>query len=201
MSQDKLENQLIDKTIQQRNDILEAANEKAAKLISNADAEKQRIEDQTDKAIEGVIGSELRAVHDRIVGGAQLQGRKALMEARSEVIDSVFEKTAEEIKSLVESSEYNKYLPKLVKESVEKLNEDCIVYANEKDLSYLQANMEEFAVPGVKVKLEKAKEDLVGGVVVMNLGGTKTISNTLDSRLKAAKRSLIAQVAEKLGVI
>ena len=201
MSQDKLENQLIDKTIQQRNDILEAAKEKAAKLISNADAEKQRIEDQTDKAIEGVIGSELRAVHDRIVGGAQLQGRKALMEARSEVIDSVFERTAEEIKSLVESSEYNKYLPKLVKESVEKLNEDCIVYANEKDLSYLQANMEEFAVPGVKVKLEKAKEDLVGGVVVMNLGGTKTISNTLDSRLKAAKRSLIAQVAEKLGVI
>ena len=201
MSQDKLENQLIDKTIQQRNDILEAAKEKAAKLISNTDSEKQRIEDQTDKAIEGVIGSELRAVHDRIVGGAQLQGRKALMEARSEVIDSVFEKTAEEIKSLVESSEYNKYLPKLVKESVEKLNEDCIVYANERDLSYLQANMEEFAVPGVKVKLEKAKEDLVGGVVVMNLGGTKTISNTLDSRLKAAKRSLIAQVAEKLGVI
>jgi vacuolar-type H+-ATPase subunit E/Vma4 len=201
MSQDKLENQLIDKTIQQRNDILEAAKEKAAKLISNADSEKQRIEDQTDKAIEGVIGSELRAVHDRIVGGAQLQGRKALMEARSEVIDSVFERTAEEIKSLVESSEYNKYLPKLVKESVEKLNEDCIVYANERDLSYLQANMEEFAVPGVKVKLEKAKEDLVGGVVVMNLGGTKTISNTLDSRLKAAKRSLIAQVAEKLGVI
>ena len=201
MSQDKLENQLIDKTIQQRNDILEAAKEKAAKLVNNADAEKQRIEEQTDKAIEGVIGSELRAVHDRIVGGAQLQGRKSLMEARSEVIDSVFVKTADEIKSLVESSEYNKYLPKLVKESVEKLNEDCIVYANEKDLSYLQANMEEFAVPGIKVKLEKAKEDLVGGVVVMNLGGTKTISNTLDSRLKDAKRSLIAQVAEKLGVI
>jgi vacuolar-type H+-ATPase subunit E/Vma4 len=201
MSQDKLENQLIDKTIQQRNDLLEAAKEKAAKLLNNAEAEKQRIEEQTNKAIEGVIGSELRAVHDRIVGGAQLQGRKTLMEARSEVIDSVFEKTAEEIKSLVKSPAYTKYLPKLVKESVAKLNEDCIVYANEQDLAYLQANMEEIAVPGIKIKLEKAKEDLVGGVVVMNLDGTKTITNTLDSRLKEAKRRLTAQVAETLGVI
>jgi len=201
MSQDKLENQLIDKTIQQRNDLLEAAKEKAAKLLSNAEAEKQRIEEQTNKAIEGVIGSELRAVHDRIVGGAQLQGRKSLMEARAEVIKSVFVKTADEIKSLVEGPEYNAYLPRLVKESVEKLNEDCIVYANEKDLAYLQANMEEFAVHGIKVKLEKAKQDLVGGVVVMNLDGTKTISNTLDSRLKDAERRLTAQVAETLGVI
>jgi len=201
MSQDKLENQLIDKTIQQRNDLLEAAKEKAAKLLSNAEAEKQRIEEQTNKAIEGVIGSELRAVHDRIVGGAQLQGRKSLMEARAEVIKSVFVKTADEIKSLVEGPQYNAYLPRLVKESVEKLNEDCIVYANEKDLAYLQANMEEFAVHGIKVKLEKAKQDLVGGVVVMNLDGTKTISNTLDSRLKDAERRLTAQVAETLGVI
>jgi len=201
MSQDKLENQLIDKTIQQRNDLLEAAKEKAAKLLSNAEAEKQRIEEQTNKAIEGVIGSELRAVHDRIVGGAQLQGRKSLMEARAEVIKSVFVKTADEIKSLVEGPQYNAYLPKLVKESVEKLNEDCIVYANEKDLAYLKANMEEFAVPGIKVKLEKAQQDLVGGVVVMNLDGTKTISNTLDSRLKDAERRLTAQVAETLGVL
>ncbi len=201
MSQDKLENQLIDKTIQQRNDLLEAAKEKAAKLLSNAEAEKQRIEEQTNKAIEGVIGSELRAVHDRIVGGAQLQGRKSLMEARAEVIKSVFVKTADEIKSLVEGPQYNAYLPKLVKESDEKLNEDCIVYANEKDLAYLKANMEEFAVPGIKVKLEKAQQDLVGGVVVMNLDGTKTISNTLDSRLKEAERRLTAQVAETLGVI
>jgi len=114
MSQDKLENQLIDKTIQQRNDLLEAAKQKAAKSLSNAEAEKLRIEELNNKAIENVIGSELRAVHDRIVGGAQLQGRKVLMEARAEVIENVFVRTAEEIESIVNSPEYNGYLIKLV---------------------------------------------------------------------------------------
>ncbi len=201
MSQDKLENQLIDKTIQQRNDLLEAAKQKAAKSLSNAEAEKLRIEELNNKAIENVIGSELRAVHDRIVGGAQLQGRKVLMEARAEVIENVFVRTAEEIESIVKSPEYNGYLIKLVQMSVQKLGEECIVYANEKDLAYLKENMEQFAVESFKVKLEKSPVDLVGGVTIMNLNGTKTIHNTLDSRLKEAKRRLSATVAEKLGVI
>lgn len=201
MSQDKLENQLIDKTIQQRNDMLEAAKQKAAKILSNAEAEKLRIEELNNRAIENVIGSELRAVHDRIVGGAQLQGRKILMEARTEVIENVFTKTAEEIEPIVESAEYNGYLLKLVQMSVLKLVEDCIVYANEKDLAYLKGNMEQFAVEGIKIKVEKSPVDLVGGVNVMNINGTKTIHNTLDSRLKEAKRRLTAQVAETLGVI
>jgi len=201
MSQDKLENQLIDKTIQQRNDLLEAAKQKAAKSLSNAEAEKLRIEELNNKAIENVIGSELRAVHDRIVGGAQLQGRKVLMEARAEVIENVFVRTAEEIESIVKSPEYNGYLIKLVQMSVQKLGEECIVYANEKDLAYLKENMEQFAVESFKVKLEKSPVDLVGGVTIMNLNGTKTIHNTLDSRLKEAKRRLAATVAEKLGVI
>ncbi|TFH16783.1 hypothetical protein E4H04_06065 [Candidatus Bathyarchaeota archaeon] len=201
MSQDKLENQLIDKTIQQRNDLLEDAKQKAAKSLSNAEAEKLRIEDLNNKAIENIIGSELRAVHDRIVGGAQLQGRKVLMEARAEVIENVFVRTAEEIESIVKSPEYNWYLIKLVQMSVQKLGEECIVYANERDLAYLKENMEQFAVEGVKVKLEKSPVDLVGGVTIMNLNGTKTIHNTLDSRLKEAKRRLTATVAEKLGVI
>jgi vacuolar-type H+-ATPase subunit E/Vma4 len=201
MSQDKLENQLIDKTIQQRNDLLEAAKQKAAKSLSNAEAEKLRIEDLNNKAIENIIGSELRAVHDRIVGGAQLQGRKVLMEARAEVIENVFVRTAEEIESIVKSSEYNGYLIKLVQMSVQKLGEECIVYANERDLVYLKENMEQFAVEGVKVKLEKSPVDLIGGVTIMNLNGTKTIHNTLDSRLREAKKRLTATVAEKLGVI
>jgi vacuolar-type H+-ATPase subunit E/Vma4 len=201
MSQEKLENTLIDNAIQQRNSMIEEAKEKAAKTLSRAEAEKQRIEEQSNKAIEGVIGGELRAVHDRIVGSAQLQGRKSLMEARVKVIDDVFERSVEEIKSIVDGPDYNGYLIKLVQESVLKLREDCIVYANEKDLEYLKENMEHFVVDNIKIKLEKSPVDIVGGVTVMNIAGTKTIYNTLDSRLKDAKRKLTAQIAEKLGVI
>ncbi len=198
MSHDQMENKLIDKTIQQRNEILTDAKDKVAKITEKAKAENKRIEAQTNEAIENIIGGELRAVHDRIVGGAQLLGRKGVMEARTVVIAKVFEKSVEEVKSLIEGPDYNEYLIKLTTESVSALNEDCIVYANEKDAEYLKSNMEQLAL-GVKV--ETSPVDIVGGVSIINLEGTKTVHNTIESRLKAAEGRLTAEVAEKLGVI
>jgi len=200
MSQDQMENKLIDKTILQRNEILADAKEMAAKITEKADAENKRIEAQTNQAIENIIGGELRAVHDRIVGGAQLLGRKEVMEARTVVIAKVFEKAIAEVKSLIEGPGYNEYLVKMAVESVSTLNEDCIVYANEKDAKYLKSNMEQLAL-GVKVKVETSPVDIAGGVSVINLEGTKSIYNTVEARLKAAENRLTAEVAEKLGVI
>jgi len=198
MSHDQMENMLIDKTIQQRNEILASAKEKAAKITANAKAEKKGIEAQTNEAIENIIGGELRAVHDRVVGGAQLLGRKSVMEARTVVIAKVFQKTVDDMKSLIEGPDYNQYLIKLAIESVSTLNEDCIIYANEKDAEHLKSNMEQLAL-GVKV--ETSPVDIVGGVSIINLEGTKTVHNTFDSRLKEAESRLTAEVAEKLGVI
>ena len=200
MSHDQMENKLIDKTIQHRNEILADAKDKVAKITEKAKVENKRIEAQTNEAIENIIGGELRAVHDRIVGGAQLLGRKGVMEARTVVIAKVFEKSVEEVKSLIEGPDYNEYLIKLATESVSALNEDCIVYANEKDTEYLKSNMEQLAL-GVKVKVETSPVDIVGGVSIINLEGTKTVHNTIESRLKAAEGRLTAEVAEKLGVI
>ena len=200
MNQQQMENKLIDKTIQQRNEILVKAKDKAAKITEKAKADNKRIEAQTIEAIENIIGGELRAVHDRIVGGAQLLGRKAVMEARTVVIAKVFANVVDEVKSIVEGPDYNQYLMKMAIESVSTLNEDCIVYANEKDAEYLKANVEQLAL-GVKVQVETSPVDIVGGVSIINLEGTKTIQNTIESRLKASESKLNALVAEKLGVI
>jgi len=200
MSKEQMDNKLIDKTIQQRKMILENANEKAVKIKARADAEIERINTMTNLAIQNVIGGELRAVHDRIVGGAELQGRKIVMEARMEVISKVFEKAQDEIMGVVESSDYQGYLVKLASESINKLGEDCIVYANKEDTKHLKSVMENLPT-GHKVKIEESPVDIIGGITVVNMKGTKTIHNTLDSRLKAAKNRLTAEVAEKLGVI
>ncbi len=200
MSQQNMENKLIDKTIEQRNDLLSKAKAEAANITAKAKAENERIEAQTIASIETIIGGELRAVHDRIVGGAQLLGRKGVMEARTVVIAKVFANVVDEMKSIVEGPDYDQYLMKLAIESISTLNEDCIVYANEKDAKYLKANMEQLAL-GVKVQVETSPVDIVGGVSIINLEGTKTIQNTIESRLKASESKLTAMVAEKLGVI
>lgn len=200
MNQQQMENKLIDKTIQQRDEILIKAKDKAAKITEKAKAENKRIEAQTIEAIENIIGGELRAVHDRVVGGAQLLGRKAVMEARTEVIAKVFAKVTDNMKSIVEGPDYNQYLIRLAIESISTLNEDCIVFANEKDAEYLKSNMEQLTL-GVKINIETSPVDIVGGVSIINLEGTKTIHNTIESRLKTAENRLTAEVAEKLGVI
>lgn len=200
MSQQNMENKLIDKTIEQRNDLLSKAKAEAVKITAKAKAENERIEAQTIASIETIIGGELRAVHDRIVGGAQLLGRKGVMEARTVVIAKVFANVVDEMKSIVEGPDYDQYLMKLAIESVSTLNEDCIVYANEKDAEYLKANMEQLAL-GVKVQVKTSPVDIVGGVSIINLEGTKTVLNTVESRLKDAESRLTAEIAEKLGVI
>lgn len=198
--QEQMENKLIDKTVQQHKEIIEKANAKAAKIKASSDAEKKRIEEQTNQSIQNIIGGEFRAVHDRIVGGSQLQGRKQVMEARTEVVNKVFADVQEEIKNIVKSSDYKDILVKLTSESISNLDEDCIVYANKEDAKYLKSVMEQLPT-GKKVKIEESPVDIIGGVTVVNIEGTKTIHNTLDSRLNEAKNKLTAGVAETLGVI
>ncbi len=200
MSQDQMENKLIDKTVEQRNEIIAKAQEKADKINASMETEKKRIEEMTNQAIQNVIGGELRAVHDRVVGGAQLQGRKIIMEARTELVAKVFELAAEEVRKVVEGPKYNEYLEKLAVESVSKLNEDCIIYANDADAKHLSSVMEKLAV-GVKVKVEVSPVDIIGGISLVSMDGTKSITNTLDSRLNEAKNRLTAEVADTLGVI
>ena len=195
-----MENKLIDKTIQQRNTILKEAKQKAATIETKTQAELKRIQDQTNQTIENIIGGEIRAVHDRIVGGAQLQGRKLVMEARTDIINKVFEEAQESIMKVIDSPEYKKILGNLASESITKLNEDCIVYANKEDSEYLNSVMENLPFE-YKLKIEESKEDILGGIIVVNMKGTKTIHNTLETRLKAAEDKLISEVAERLGVI
>jgi vacuolar-type H+-ATPase subunit E/Vma4 len=200
MSSVQMENKLIDKTIERRNKMLEEAKDKAAKLETKTEAEVKRLKDQTDQAIENILGGEIRAVHDRIVGGAQLQGRKLVMEARTDIISKVFEDAQDALMKIIESPEYKNILVKLASESITKLDEDCIVYANKEDAEYLMSVMENLPV-GRKVKIEESKEDILGGITVVNMDGTKTIHNTLETRLKSGRRRLTSEVAMKLGVI
>ncbi|MBT8406979.1 MAG: V-type ATP synthase subunit E [Deltaproteobacteria bacterium] len=200
MSDEQMENKLIDKTIEQRNKMLDKANAEAASIESRTEAELKRIKDQTNQAIENILGGEIRAVHDRVVGGAQLQGRKLVMEARTEVIAKVFEDAQDAVMKVIKGSKYNDVLVNLASESITKIDEDCIVYANKADAKYLKSVMENLPL-GHKVKVEESKEDILGGITVVNMDGTKTIYNTLETRLKAARGRLTSEVAEKLGVI
>jgi vacuolar-type H+-ATPase subunit E/Vma4 len=207
MSQD-LDAKLIERIVEQRNRILAEAKQRAQGILEKAEEDRQRIMEQTDKSIESIVGSELRAVHDRIVGRAQLEGRKKLLYARMEVLGAVRSEALEELKSMSEGKhpdhDYSGMLMKLIAEADQALaEEEYIIAANKRDLAYLKKNLSKVkeALGGKKVQLSETPLDIVGGIVVMNANGTKTMENTLERRLETANSRLQTEIAKKLGVI
>jgi vacuolar-type H+-ATPase subunit E/Vma4 len=207
VSQD-LDTKLIERIVEQRNHILVEAKERAQKIMEKAEEDRERIIEQTTKSIESIVGSELRAVHDRIVGKAQLDGRKKLLDARIDMLEAVKAEALEALKVVAEgrSSNYNysEILVKLVLEADEAMGEkEYIVSANERDIAYLSKNLSSVsnALGGKNVSLNETPRDILGGVIVMNADGTKTMENTLERRLEAANSRLQPEIAEMLGVI
>jgi len=207
MSQD-MDSKLIERIVEQRNQLLEEAKARAQRILEKAEEDRQRIVEQTEKSIEAIVGSELRAVHDRIVGKAQLEGRKRLLEARMEVLDAVKAQALEEFKALASGKrtdiEYFDHLIKLIVEADEAMWEDeYIISANKRDLEYLKKNLNQVskALKGKKVRLSETPADVIGGVTVANANGTKTMENTMETRLETANGRLQTEIAEKLGVI
>ena len=208
----ELETQLIERTIKQRNELLTRAGESAEKILKAAEEEVERIGAESERQILSLVGSELRAVRDRIVGGAELEGRKMMMLSRQELLSKVFDAARERLAEVAEgkdkSSDYEDILVKLIIETVTAIGgEEFIVSANEKDLAYLKKNLKKVneqvsdALGGGDLKLDDEPIDVIGGVVIRNSDGTKTFHNTLEGRLVNVRSRIEAQVGKTLGVI
>jgi vacuolar-type H+-ATPase subunit E/Vma4 len=208
MGQENLDTQLIQKTLDQRNKILNDAKADAEKIMTNAEMERRRIIEQNNNAIVSVIGSELRAVNDRIVGQAELEGRKLTLEARYEILEKVKEQAYEEIRLVASRKHpdynYDEILTNLLLEAVEMIDDDhYLISANSMDIGYLEKNIDKIEKRFEKkiFQLKKNPLDIIGGVFVSNLNGKKTMENTLEIRLETASQKLQSEIAKYLGVI
>ena len=205
----EMEAQLIEKIVDKRNAIMAKAEEKARKIIESAEEEVEKIKAESEKQIISLVGSELRAVNDRIVGSAELEGRKMLMLTRQELLSNVFEEAERRLLEMADGMgpEYTSILAKMISESASAIGgEEFIVTANERDLTYLKkklttVNRDLKKALGSVIKLEDDPIDITGGVVVRNDDATKTYYNTLKGKLENVRSRIEAEVAQILGVI
>lgn len=201
----ELEAGLIEKAVEERNTILAKAEARAARILENARQEETRINSDVDRHLRTIVGSELRAVHDRIVGRANLDGRKMVMEAKMELLDTVFESAREKLEAMAKKggADYQEVVKKLISEAVEAIGEDeLIVSSNKADHDFLKKTLPELSKEmGVSFRLDAKPIDARGGVIVKNQRGTKVYYNTLEGRLSKVSGSKASEVAEKLGVI
>jgi vacuolar-type H+-ATPase subunit E/Vma4 len=206
MSTIDLETQLIEKAVEERNKIIAQAEKRVNRILENAKAEEERIRKDTEQHMNTIIGSEIRAVHDRIIGRENLEGRKKLMSIKLGLINSVFDEVENRLVKLAESDteEYKDVLLKLIFEAAKAIGkEDIVISANKKDIKYLQTQTTKISneLGGVKILLDDEPLDIIGGVIVRNTNGTKTYYNTFKSRLLHIRKNTESKVAEIMGVV
>jgi V/A-type H+-transporting ATPase subunit E len=205
----EMEAQLIEKIVEKRNTIIAIAEKKSKEMLESAEEEVAKIKAESEKQVVSLMGSELRAVNDRILGGAELEGRKMLMMTRQNLLSEVFNETESRLDKMAEDmgSDYTVILRKMISESVSAIGgEEFIVSANKRDLEYLKENLrtinkdlnENF---NSSIELNDEPIDIKGGVVVRNTDATKTYYNTLKGKLDNVRSRIEAEVAEILGVI
>jgi V/A-type H+-transporting ATPase subunit E len=208
----ELEAQLIERVVEQRNKLLEDADNEVIRIAESAVETVAKIINDSDDEILSLIGSDLNAAKDRIIGNAQLEGRKNLLLARQGILTGVFDEALERLRGIAkrDDSTFDKgaILTALIKEAAAQVGgEEFIVSGNEADLEYLGKNLGNVSmalkqsIGESKVSLDSEPLDIGGGVVVRNSDGTKTYHNTFEGRLASVKARIESEVAESLGVL
>jgi vacuolar-type H+-ATPase subunit E/Vma4 len=166
-------------------------------ILSNAEKEAKTVIEKAKSEVKEEAGRRAKVekviIRRKIVGSAELEGRKAILKARDEVMSKVFKAVEAKLRDLARkrSSDYEKVLFNLIKEGVTKIGERrLIIAANERDMEYLKGELKAFQRRlskelGYDVRLEVANDpyDCMGGVVVFNADKTKVFYNTLEGRL------------------
>jgi vacuolar-type H+-ATPase subunit E/Vma4 len=199
-----LEVNLIENAVSERNAIIEKSKERAKRIIENAVNEEKRLMNDTERHIKTLIGSEMRAVRDRIVGRAELEGRKLVMDVKIGLIDTVLESVEKQLKEIASTGgpKYKEIIKSLIKETVSAIDEDeIIISSTQKDQSLIKSILPELSKElGVNFIIETETINVLGGIIAKNSKGTKTYYNTLDGLLSKVKQTKTSEIAEKLGV-
>jgi vacuolar-type H+-ATPase subunit E/Vma4 len=207
-----LETQLIERIVEQRKQLLKDANNEVEKIVESAMEEVARINTNSEAEILHLIGSDLNAARDRIIGNAQLEGRKNLLLTRQAILTGVFDEVLERLQGIARGDDVNfdkgETLIALIKEAAAAIGgEEFIISGNEADLEHLKKNLGNVSmvlkqsIGESKVSLDSEPIDISGGVVVRNRDGTKTYHNTFEGRLASVKARLESEIAESLGVL
>jgi vacuolar-type H+-ATPase subunit E/Vma4 len=204
----EMESDIIEKGIQKRNKVLADAEERSQNIIKAAETEVARLNSDADRQILQIVGSELKTIRLRIVGQTELQGKKALMDKRSEILSKVYKEVEQTLKKISEGKskdhDYALILEKLIIEGASAIGEnEVILFANKRDTDYLKKNIKKIVktLGSFNLILAESPIDVSGGVVLKNAKGDKIFNNTFEGRLARAISETEAKTAKILGMI
>ncbi len=171
--------------------ITRAADEEAAQLIAEAEAEAIKICARHRDRVEPMLVAEAASLQNT----AKLGALRAIANAREQLLVSAFEQAGDCLGQLRERPQYAELFRALAREATEGLTGDLTARVDPRDVSMARAAFAELRVP---VEIEEHAMPL-GGLEVMTRDGRVVMVNTLASRLDRARSRLRGPVAAILA--
>ncbi len=168
-----------------------AAEEEAAGLVAEGEAEAQKIRGRHRARVEPMLATEAASLQNT----AKLGALRATANAREQLLVAAFNQAANCLAEMRASASYAALFRALAREAVEGLGTDLVAHVDPRDAALARSV---FAELGVQVEI--AQQDIpLGGLEVMTRDGRIAIVNTLASRLERAKGQLRGPVAAILA--
>ena len=182
------------------------AQEKADKIIQDAQAEIATINSDAEKTAE----AEKNKILDNGKKQSDMKYQQIISEelgAKEEVIEAAFAKATEDLKAKASSddAEYSESLIKMIEEATEELGGgDLIVQVKESDVAKVEGHLKKLSADlatktGVSTTLVLGEPiDAIGGAILKTRNGDIEVNNTIESRLDRFKGLLRSEVANVL---
>ncbi|WP_456475803.1 V-type ATP synthase subunit E [Candidatus Pyrohabitans sp.] len=187
--------------------IEEDARAEVERILSEAKAQAEEIRNEAQakaKAEKAEIISrgkrEAEQERARIIANAKLRARKALLDAKEEVIKEAFSRAEKALADVTKEERYPGILKKLILEAIESIGGDVEILARKEDRKILNRSFLAEVSREAKVKVALAKDTIssIGGVVVRGKDGKAEVDNTFETRLERVSSELRSSVAKVL---
>jgi V/A-type H+-transporting ATPase subunit E len=184
-------------------EIFKAAEEKARKIIEKAKMD-------AEKKFQHEVRGRLMIIRRRILGTAEQEARRKIIQAKNEIIQKVYENALRELENIAKGKnpkyDYKEILYQLIREAVIEMEEpEVIIKANEIDQKYLteyvtqiQQRIKQETGLTVNLKIDNNPVDTIGGIIAQTPDGTKTYHNTLEGRLRKTFDKMKPKLAQIL---
>jgi V/A-type H+-transporting ATPase subunit E len=192
--------------------IINDATLKAKQIIKKAEEEykenlakfRKSLEARNDELIQSAE-NEVNQIIERKKAEANVYAKRSVLDKKEEMIEGVFDSAFEELKKLVKTESYNKFLEKAIYNSTIELGGGDIKISKSKDTKIDNSVLKKIAAKATKelkvktsIDLDKNNINCSGGVIVKNNDGTIEINNSFEALLENAKTSLRPKIAELL---
>ncbi|MDI6740856.1 MAG: V-type ATP synthase subunit E [Candidatus Edwardsbacteria bacterium] len=169
--------------------ILTAARAQAGEIIKEAEAEVQRRREQFDRS----CLEEEKAVRIKAESAANLKASALRLETKSAVLDSVFDRARERLRSL-SGSGYRTALGALIQEAAAGFDTSFTLRLRKDDVTAAREIIKELKLDA-KAEADDSVQD---GVVARDQGSRLMVYNRFSDRLDRARPALLSRLSEIL---